>query len=951
MPDAKALRRYQAGVERALGLFDASNEWADYIAFLSRLLKALQAAPAAADVPSKATLAKYLAQCLRPSLPAGVHQKALEVYNVIFTLLGEKGLSRDLALYLPGISNTLAFASLSVRPWFLSLYDDHVLKLSSPNLRSALKAIILSLLPGIEEEQSEDFERTLSTLNRLRAIFTKDLAENIFWQSLFLASITSPNRRMGVLIYLSRYLPKLYQPTGIVDSNNNDQPTVATGARASVSAVTSPEPGLLVRCFATGLQDDQPLVQRGFLDLLVTNLPLNADALQQEGSADDLDLLVAAAISIVLKRDMSLNRRLWMWFLGSDEKSGASDGSQSPVIARCSGTDQVKGDSASQETSSLAHFPQFGRDSVIRTFEKMLGRKSPTPAQRARAFRILVSLMDRPAIGIPVVDAMFEPIIQDLRTYQTNAPSQEAFDEVFRSASVFFDSVEPRTMAHHLLSLLKQNKFELMEFVSINFSLDDDEMARQHMPAVVFILSARLLELDEEAAGSPVAGRFGYREKIAQLMNLMLPLNSTTSVGATQDSKNTNVTADATVAAIYHCYNSGNRASDQNPSISAQTLLKGVLHNVSQAIVESLHDPPTLVVLDHLTLVYRRVRATLPEEETTDNIKLFEEISQWVQGRPSNGTVSFGILKNVATLAAATITQSQGFHIAHNNKKVVPALIEHFWRCLTPSTPQHHVESVETIWALRSLTSSLYLVDSTILSLLGQSLAGSVGQKHPISNFAILWTHTRLPSMYPLAASNGEVSISEVGQTEFLKMALFYILDMAVVDDVNDPCRLWLSSLPSLSVHFQAVIEAVRRSRASSQEVPMNLYRLLKLVKVVKGSTALWKEFTDPSGPLMAVLDLATSILVSSLDHVDWVQISLDIIRLIHDGADKIFDDSLVDLLSQQISKTPNGSMLQSDILTIVQLLVAMPRCGYSTTITTDDFDGGHLVFKSRYQH
>lgn len=70
MSDTKAVRRYQAGVERALGLFDASNEWADYIAFLSRLLKALQASPPGAGVPSKATLARYLAQCLLPSLPA-----------------------------------------------------------------------------------------------------------------------------------------------------------------------------------------------------------------------------------------------------------------------------------------------------------------------------------------------------------------------------------------------------------------------------------------------------------------------------------------------------------------------------------------------------------------------------------------------------------------------------------------------------------------------------------------------------------------------------------------------------------------------------------------------------------------------------------------------------------------------------------------------------------------
>ena len=926
MSDAKALRRYQAGVERALGLFDASNEWADYIAFLSRLLKALQAAPSKAGVPSKATLAKYLAQCLRPSLPAGVHQKALEVYNVIFTLLGKDGLSQDLTLYLPGISHTLSFASLSVRPWFLALYDDHVLKLSSSTLRPALKAIILSLLPGIEEEQSDDFERTLATLNRLRATFAQSQSEDIFWQSLFLASITSHNRRMGVLVYLTRYLPKLVQSTGW--SNKPDGSPVTNGTHVSVAAVTSPEPGLLIRCFTTGLQDDQPLVQRGFLDLLVTNLPLEAETLQKNSSDDDLDILVSAAMSIVLKRDMSLNRRLWAWFLGSDDKGGAPDDVQSPTVERHNGIDVTKGDRASNKASSSAYFSSFGLASIIRTFSKMLGRKSPIPSQRARAFRLLISLMDRSAIGIPVVDATFEPMIQDLQTYQTSAPSQEAFDEVFRSASVFFDSVEPWTIAHQLLKLFDKNKLELMEYVSTNLSLDEDEMVRQHLPAVVFVLSTRLLNANEGAAGPPAAGGLQYQERVARLMNLMLPINPFTSAGPSQPSRGTEFAAVLSVAAIYRSYDPVTRASDPISSMPAGILLEGILNNVSQAIVESLREPSTFLKLDYLTLIYSRLRASFPHDETNDSLKLSRELSQWVKERQGNALVPFSVLRNVATLAAATITQSQGSSSVHDNLKVIPALTEHFWHRLTPSTPQHHVESVEAIWALRSLTPTLYLVDSTILSLLGQSAATAVDQKHPISNFAILWSHTRLPSIPPLAASDGAAAQSEASRTAFLKMTLLYILDCANIDDVTDPCRLWLISLPSLSVHFQATLENIRTSRGSLQEVPTNLNRLLRLIKVAKSSTLSWKEFVEPSGLLMPVLDLATSILISSLDKDDWVQASLTMIRLIHDGADRIFDDSLVDTLSQQIPKTSNGSTLQSNILEIIQLLVTMPGAG-----------------------
>lgn len=77
-------------MERALGSFDtAQQEWADYISFLSRLLKALQAHPkGGSGVPDSQMVATRLAQCLKPSLPAGVHQKALEVYAFVFSIIG-----------------------------------------------------------------------------------------------------------------------------------------------------------------------------------------------------------------------------------------------------------------------------------------------------------------------------------------------------------------------------------------------------------------------------------------------------------------------------------------------------------------------------------------------------------------------------------------------------------------------------------------------------------------------------------------------------------------------------------------------------------------------------------------------------------------------------------------------------------------------------------------------
>ena len=530
MSDTKAIRRYQAGVERALGLFDASNEWADYIAFLSRLLKALQTSPPGADVPSKTILARYLAQCLRPSLPAGVHQKALEAYGLIFNILGKEGLSSDLPLYFPGLAPTLSFASLSTRPYFLSLFDEHILKLPSKSLRSALKAILLSLLPGIEEENSEDFEKTLATINRVRAIFTNDDIEDVFWQSLFLACVTSTNRRMGVLVYLLRYLPKLGSPIGTEEQQKAD-----LSASVPISVVTTPEPGLLIRCFATGLQDEQPLVQRGFLDLLVTHFSLNSLVIQESASAKDIDIITSAALSIVLKRDMGLNRRLWAWFFGTDEKSSSPEESWKVSSPTTNGLISPVEERTVRFPHASTYFHDFGQAHVINTFRNMLSRNSTVPSQRARPFRILVSLMDRAIIGGPVVNAIFQVLVADLKNYQTIAPSQDAFDEVFRSANVFFDSVDPRTLASNLLDLFKTAQLDLLEFVITNFGFDDDDLIRKHIPMIVSVMSYNLVETQpsmKDGLNSGKAGNsVGATAKIVSLLLSMLPNQTIMSDG------------------------------------------------------------------------------------------------------------------------------------------------------------------------------------------------------------------------------------------------------------------------------------------------------------------------------------------------------------------------------------------------------------------------------------
>lgn len=106
---------------------------------------------------------------------------------------------------------------------------------------------------------------------------------------------------------------------------------------AGVSHIVGQDVGLMVRGFVAALEDPQILVQRGILDLLTTTLKLNSTGFKRSVSLsshydrdteafgstrrEDQILLMRAVTGVVLRRDLSLSRRLYTWLLGSSESS------------------------------------------------------------------------------------------------------------------------------------------------------------------------------------------------------------------------------------------------------------------------------------------------------------------------------------------------------------------------------------------------------------------------------------------------------------------------------------------------------------------------------------------------------------------------------------------------------------------------------------------------------
>jgi hypothetical protein len=69
-----------------------------------------------------------------------------------------EGLKRDMSIWSSGLFPFFQFAATSVRPILLKIYGTYYIPLGD-DLRSVTKAIILALLPGMEEETGDFFDQ------------------------------------------------------------------------------------------------------------------------------------------------------------------------------------------------------------------------------------------------------------------------------------------------------------------------------------------------------------------------------------------------------------------------------------------------------------------------------------------------------------------------------------------------------------------------------------------------------------------------------------------------------------------------------------------------------------------------------------------------------------------------------------------------------------------------
>ncbi|KAK5132868.1 hypothetical protein LTR08_008584 [Meristemomyces frigidus] len=820
----KGLRRYATTVERALGTWEtAPQEWADYIAFLGRLLKAIQTHPKDCPIlPHSSAVSSRLAQCLNPALPSGAHQKALEVYTYIISTFGLEYLSAHLQDYLPGLSAVLSFASSSVRPGLYALFEEYVVQLPSSDLRPALKSLLLSLLPAIEEETSEDFDRAYAIVGSLERKFTvsssdagvKHIRDGYFWQCLFLCVVTSPTRRQGALNYLTRSLPRFASKPSVTLGDDTEM------LSPEADTVTSPEPGLLVRCFVAGLSDPQTLIQRGFLDLLVTHLPLHSPVLWSKVQETDLDLLVSAATSVLLRRETSLNRRLWTWFLGPETTDEGSPVAQPTHLATAPVSAQHR------------YFETYGQAALERCALAMFAAKVISPSSKARPFRICLSLLDRWEIGGPLISRIFLPAMESLYSYSLMASTQDTA-EVLRSASLFFDGVEANIIWMNLTGLLHDafdtngkapSSLDQFQWIVDTFNVKDEEMATVHVP----LASLQLLSLLHSRPASEL-DRAYYAAALRILVRL-LELVSAKAFDQQAGSRSSGAPS-MTVGDICEKIDTFYRAPQQTTN-NAHVPFQGaglahlLFEQITDLTVRTMQSGSSqlfcLAVPGLLTML-----AKAPVESACSTAQL-QQVFAAEMAPATHGAIAMPFLTISSTVTLMTTMQSKGLLAQQGIMELSHAIVDHLWRHMSPTSPKYHVEAVKTIWQLDGLVAPDPALTVCLLSFIGDEHGASL-QNDTVARlrrFMTLWNHTLpSPALTAKASTFGVArrgsaipNVADAAQTahrlDVLSEPLLLVLDALQGPTVAgyDAAKDWIAGLPSLD---QVFVILIRRTHAS----------------------------------------------------------------------------------------------------------------------------------------
>nr|XP_049463032.1 protein dopey-1 homolog isoform X1 [Anopheles coluzzii] len=408
-------RVYISNIDKALKNFEYSSEWADLISALGKLNKVISSNAQYQIIPRRIKISKRLAQCMHPALPSGVHLKALESYDVIFSNIGVERLASELFIYSAGLFPLLGYSAMNVRPTLLSIYEKYFVPLGE-KLRPALSGFLSGVFPGLEAGQ-DHFERTNQLLDKVCIAVQLECFYTCLWECI----VTNASVRLPAITYVLEHYDK----------------KVPCAAQRELMGSSAE---LMVNGLCSCLSDAVILVQRNTLEFLLLAFPMHDPLLSEMYTTR----LVKTALNTILRRDMSLNRRLYSWLLGSDTSMGKHMQGAATV-----GTAAASQGSSSEPYDPNTYFERHAKKRLIAAFKMVLKESIAHTPVDLSPYRILISLLDKAEIGLRILDDVLCDIIRAISLCNGNL-------EVQKSANLLFSTFDPAYIWNYMARLYRE---------------------------------------------------------------------------------------------------------------------------------------------------------------------------------------------------------------------------------------------------------------------------------------------------------------------------------------------------------------------------------------------------------------------------------------------------------------------------------------------------------------
>lgn len=941
-------KKFHASVVRALEHFDSVTEWADYIASLGKLLKALQSwSPQFQNVkyfvPSPYQVSRRLASSLSPNLPAGVHQKTLEVYTFIFEKIGRETLAAECNIWIPGILPLMSYASMSVKSHLIDLYDNYLLQLPSATLKLLVRPLLASLLPGIDDESSEFQPLSIRLLETLQ----ENLAENsLFWQTCFLVMITSQERRLGGLVWLTKKFPSMNSVPHLVSQKcrktgseqGDEAPQDAKALRNNALSLLlpeakdllSPDPGLLIRCLVCCLDGENDLlIRRGIWDLMVQRLHLDSPVLSTLVTQADKQLLLMSCCKTTLAKDMSLNRRLWNWLVGPTAAALASN--TNSIELELKKTEQ-------RGKNNCEYFLENGLQPLTLGLKEMLQEEQSV----VNVFSICLAVMDRWEVGSLVIPEMFIPLMTTAQKYQTN-------ERILKIANSFFDAVETNIIWGRIFQYIRENgDLGFLRFVLNTFNITlDEEIIIRHLPLI--LLTILCVEYCDDEPGN--TERLLLCQQLSNIIpeRAFLPLET----GSSTDEQNSENIINE-IAKFY------SRASD--PMVCQET-------ERANEIVPPFHThQSTLLIFDHsyklllrnlgnqdkvdeAASVYVIIFNKIPSGDKSANpIKQIEEADKQMVDlmftlcrENAHHNSIFGITKVFSNYLCLKIPLEESCRLLH-------VIVNSLWGFLVE--PKSQLKAIKSLELLENSSCNSYLEGA-----LSQRFMEEQDISRSLAVLELLWSH--LDPSSKIISRPLELMIDELSSEEnpnYLSVSKWVL---SVVNSGTSNRLFYMLTDKLLQAEFLSrdVLEEL-------DDLDMFTYRLQSLTSVLKtnngivirnftteltsiSSLTIWAD-ADISTYKSLVLTIILRFLeIKNNNDAKSIRSALILLECILDGTERNFKNIVIVLLQMSLKYIAQGG-LECELIAVslLNIVTKALKLSHENGINLDIFDDNSTHLK-----